>query len=42
MGIFRTPSPGDRISGNPEKTAPERRGEEPGYIDKFYNKGQVV
>ena len=42
MEMFRTPSLGDRISGNTEKTAPERLGEEPGYIDKFYSKGQVV
>ena len=31
--IFSISSPGDSISINPEKTAPRRRGEEPGYIE---------
>ena len=30
--IFRTSSPGGSISSNPERTAPRRRGDEPGYI----------
>ena len=33
MGIFRTSSPGDSISSDPERTAPRRRGEEPGYTE---------
>ena len=32
VGIFRTSSPGDSISSNSERTAPRRRGEEPGYM----------
>ena len=31
--IFRTSSLGDSISSNPERTAPRRRGEEPGYTE---------
>ena len=31
VGIFRTSSPGDGLSSNPERTAPRRWGEEPGY-----------
>jgi len=33
VGIFRTLSPGDRISSDPERTAPSWQGEEPGYIE---------
>jgi len=33
VGIFRTPSPEDGILGNPERTAPRRHGEEPGYSE---------
>jgi len=33
VGIFRTSSLGGNISSDPEKTAPRRRGEEPGYIE---------
>ena len=39
VGIFRTSSPGDSISSNPEKTAPRRLGEKSGYIE-VCNKGQ--
>ena len=31
VGIFRTSSPGDSISSNPERTALRRRREETGY-----------
>ena len=31
--IFRTSGLGDSISSHPERTAPRRRGEEPGYIE---------
>ena len=41
VGIFRTSSPGDSISSNPERSAPRRLGEESGYIEVCY-KGQVV
>ena len=30
VGIFRTSNLGDSISSGPERTAPRRRGEEPG------------
>ena len=33
VGIFRTSSPGDSISSNPERIAPRRQGEDPGYIE---------
>ena len=33
VGIFRTSNLGDSISSDPERTAPRRRGEEPGYIE---------
>ena len=33
LDIFRTSSLGDSISSNPEKTAPRRWEEEPGYIE---------
>ena len=33
LGIFRTLSPGDSISSNPERTVLRRPGEEPGYIE---------
>ena len=33
MGIFSTLSRGDSLSSDPEKTAPRRRGEEPGCIE---------
>ena len=33
MGILRTSSPRDSISSNPERAAPKRQGEEPGYIE---------
>ena len=33
MGIITTSSPGDGISSNLERTAPGRRGEEPGYVE---------
>ena len=33
VGIFRTSSLGYSISSNPDKTAPRKRGEEPGYIE---------
>ena len=33
VGIFRTSSPGDNISSDPERTAPRRWEEEPGYIE---------
>ena len=33
VGIFRTSSPGDSISSKPERTAPRRQGEDPGYIE---------
>ena len=33
VGIFRTSSPGDSISNNPEKTAHRKLGEEPDYIE---------
>ena len=32
-GKFRTSSPRDSISSDPERTAPRREGEEPGYIE---------
>ena len=31
MGSFRTSSPGDSLSRNPERAAPGKQGEEPGY-----------
>ena len=31
--IFRIPSPGDSTSSDPEKTAPRRQVEEPGYLE---------
>ena len=31
--IFKTSSPGDKISSDPERIAPRREGEEPGYIE---------
>ena len=40
VGIFRTLSPGDRISSNPERTGLKRQ-EEPSYIE-VCNKEQVV
>ena len=33
VGIFRTLSPGDSISSNPERTAPRRQDGEPGYTE---------
>ena len=33
VGIFRTSSPGDSTSSKPERTAPRRQGEDPGYIE---------
>ena len=36
--IFRTPSLGDRISSNSERTALRRRGEEPHYIEVLKQK----
>ena len=33
MSIFRMSSPGDSISSDPERAAPKRWGEEPGYIE---------
>ena len=33
VGIFRTSSPGDSISSDPERTTLRRRGEKPGYIE---------
>ena len=41
VDIFRTPSPEDSISGNPERNAPRRQVEESGYIEVCI-KGQVV
>ena len=32
VGIFRASGSGDSISSNSERTAPRRRGEEPGYM----------
>ena len=40
VGIFRTSSPEDSISSNPERTAPGRWGKESSYIE-VCNKGQV-
>ena len=42
MGIFRTSSPGDSISSNPERTAPGRQGVGSQVIQTFCNKGQAV
>ena len=36
--MFRTCSPGDNISSNPERTALRRQGEEPGYIEVLQQK----
>ena len=36
--IFRTPSPGDSISGNPERIAPRKLREELGYIEVLQQK----
>ena len=33
VGIFRTLSPEDSISSDPERTAPRQQGEEPGYME---------
>ena len=33
VGIFRTSSPGDSISSNPQRTTPSRQGEEQGYLE---------
>ena len=33
VGIFRTLSPGDSISNNPDRTAPRRQDGEPGFIE---------
>ena len=33
VGILRTSSLGDSVSGDPERTAPRRQREEPGYIE---------
>ena len=41
LGIFRAPSPGDRISSNSERAAPRRGGEEPNHIE-VCNKRLVV
>ena len=43
MGIMRISSPGDSISGDPERTVSEEmeRGKEPGYIE-VYSKEQVI
>ena len=38
VGIFRTSSPGDNISSNPERTAPRRGWEEPDYIEVLQQK----
>lgn len=40
--ILRTPSPGDNVSNNLEKSALRRQVGEPGYIGFFCNKWQVV
>ena len=39
VGIFRTSSPRDSISSNPEKSGLRKRGEESGYIE-VCNKGK--
>ena len=39
MGIFRTSSPEDSVSSNPEKIAPRKLGEKSGYIEVCH-KGQ--
>ena len=36
--IFRTPSPGDSISGNPERIAPRKLREDLGYIEVLQQK----
>ena len=41
VGIFRTSSPGDSISSDPERAPPGRQGKEPGYIE-VCNRGQVI
>ena len=40
MGIFRTSTPGGRISNDPGRTAQRKQEEEPGYMEVLQKKGR--
>ena len=42
MGIFSTLSRGDSLSSDPEKTAPRRRGEDPGCLEVLQHRSGIL